>query len=150
MTLFRKTYKCPKCGQTVEILNKGNSHAFFCDECMYPLYWNAKTRAVETDTLRSKQAHQQWSRATRCPKCRKVVEVRNRADSHAFFCDHCHAPVYWNAPARRIEADTRQAEQAHEQWRRKGARSAAKTAAGSGCVLPVMFLLAAAGLWALF
>jgi len=61
MALFSKKHKCPKCKQTVEILYKDQSHAFLCDSCRYPLFWNAGTKEIESDTLRSKHAHRQWA-----------------------------------------------------------------------------------------
>ena len=61
MALFQKKHICPKCQQTVQILHNDHSHAFFCDGCRYPLYWNAATKKIEADTLRSKKAHKSWA-----------------------------------------------------------------------------------------
>ena len=100
---FTKPYTCKKCGKVIEIRNKKQSHPFFCAYCRYPLYWNAETQFVEVDTLRSKNAHTKWRKATTCPKCKCKIKVDHKNKTHTFYCKKCGAFLQWNHKINEIE-----------------------------------------------
>ena len=100
---FSKKYKCSKCGKVIEIRNKEKSHPFFCTYCKYPLYWNADTKFVEVDTLRSKNAHTQWRKATTCPRCKCIIKIDHKNKPQMFHCKKCGAFLQWNTNTNEIE-----------------------------------------------
>ncbi len=78
----------------------------------------------------------------RCLHCGKKNDIYYKDQNHAFFCEHCHYPLYWDAIDQRIEADTDRSEKAHKSWAKKRKQQAA---GGSSCLVSLLnvILLAA-------
>ena len=53
--------KCPNCGKKQNIFHTDQSHAFFCDRCRHPLFWDAVDLKIEADTDRARRAHKKWA-----------------------------------------------------------------------------------------
>ncbi len=53
--------KCPNCGKKQSIFQPDQSHAFFCDRCRHPLFWDAVDLKIEADTDRARKAHKKWA-----------------------------------------------------------------------------------------
>ena len=64
MALFNrdKNKKCPHCGKKNNIYHKDQNHAFFCEFCHHPLFWDAVEQKIEADTDRCRKAHKKWAK----------------------------------------------------------------------------------------
>lgn len=112
---------CPQCGYFIEVENR--DYEFECIYCKSLLSYKQNDycltvkipRKINSTKTNPQNKYSGQLLTKKCTQCGAPVSVYHPERSHSFICPQCHSPLYWDASAKDIDADTKRAELAHKE-----------------------------------